>query len=314
VTCEDESKWNIFYRKMKEVSQRATNAAFLSMEVLARWPENVQAIRKLQSLQELFNVKVIAVYRRHPEWFLSLYHQWRKTCMWDSSTGRYRNFNETEGNVMKFTFPPPTISEFSAYFRDTSMGGCCTRDTLDAVEFFGRVFGKANIYVGDLHASSGLERNFFCDAIPGAFPTTCDKVVEQQQEKTKRVQNKDLAGKLNFDEDLLVSKAYHLGYLHEGTKYATRRIASLRVKKILDEEGRDKIPKLCKEISIDSLWNRTLYMEQRFSSNPMPREQLRAYVESKKAQLCNIDADALLNQTRWQNLFSSCEFDYEGCK
>ena len=238
-----------------------------------------------------------------------MYHQYRKTCMFDSRYGKFRDYNWTTGPLVSYPFPPPSIREFIPD----------SRDTLAVVEFYGRVLGPGNIYVGDLHAPSGLERNFFCEVFPGAFPTACDAAVNITKEKEERENKEEINSSSGFgyDEDLFVSKAYHRGYLQSTptTEYLPRDIARLRVNSIWAEEGRDRLPEVCVQDNFfQSLVNRTLYMEQKFSSNRMPKEELRAYLESEKPKFCDIDADALLNQTRWQKLLSSCDFHMPNVK
>ena len=141
--CEAQQRWDDFYQKLVTARFAANNTVqnvLHSVETYAGLPDNTYTIQKLQSLQQVFDVHVIAFYRRPVSWFRSMYKQERKRLMYKSRSGRYLGYT-TKDSVDLQTFHPHS------------------RDTLKVVDYFGRVFGKDKI-ISEVFMHKTWPRNF----------------------------------------------------------------------------------------------------------------------------------------------------------
>lgn len=289
--CEAQQRWDDFYQKLVTARFAANNTVqnvLHSVESYAGLPDNKYTIQKLQSLQQVFDVHVIAFYRRPVSWFRSMYKQERKKLMYKSGSGRYLGYT-TKDSVDLQTFHENS------------------RDTLDVVDYFGRVFGKDKIHIGSFYAQD-LAEEFFCNSFPIPAPTAC-KFVRDNRKKYFGNSNDFLL----FDEDLVVMEAYRQGYLKNvpNKTVISRHEATIKLKTLFDTNGtRASLPKQClaKTSRVIQFWNRTLSMEQSLSPNPLSSADLLVDFDTDISKLCEVDAKAILEQPEWQRAFSSCVF------
>ena len=289
--CEAQQLWDDFYQKLVNARYTANNTVqnlLHSVESYAGLPDNQYTIQKLQSLQQVYDVHVIAFYRRPVGWFRIMYKQERKRLMFKSRSGRYLGYTMKDSTDLQ-NFQPDS------------------RDTLDAVDYFGRVFGKDKIHIGSFYAQD-LAEEFFCNAFPIPTPTAC-KFVRDNPKKYFGNRNDNFL----FDEDLVVMEAYRQGYLKNAPNktVVSRQEATMKLKSLFDTNGtRASLPKQClaKTSRVIEFWNRTLSMEQSLSPNPLSSTDLLADFDTDISKLCEVDAKAILEQPEWQRAFSSCVF------
>lgn len=289
--CEHQQLWDDLYQELVTARYTANNTiqnVLHSVESYAGLPGNKYTIQKLQSLQQVFDVHVIAFYRRPVSWFRSMYKQERKSLMFKSGSGRFIGYTKQDSVDLQ-TFSPNS------------------RDTLDVVDYFGRVYGKDKIHIGDFYAQDVAEE-FFCNAFPIAFPTAC-KFVRDNRRNYSGNRNDNFL----FDEDLVVMEAYRQGYLKNAPNKTviSRHEATKKLKTLFDTNGtRASLSKQCltNTTRLIQFWNRTLSMEQSLAPNPLSSADLLSDFDTDISKLCEVDAKAILEQPEWQMAFSSCVF------
>ena len=315
----DRKQWDKLIQSFDNAleSNNATRTVIHSCEEYAGLPDNNVTRQLLRGLQTQWNVKVVSFYRRPHAWFPSFYHQMRKTNHFDSSRGRYRDFPDykvSDLSPQDYFAEQPTMP---SYFEKSYFS---SRDSLDALKFYDRVFGVGSTHTLDFQSPRGLAVEFACDGLdlasidnsqketvlPSSNNNTCHEI------QNLKVKAGNAGATFFFDEDFVILKAHRQGFF-QGPHFKRRRDLVLSFREQLaawNMTVAHDLPQTClNERQENMLWERAVEAETLLSSSPLSKDDLRKDFERYLPKLCSVDATAILANETWRSFFnSSCIF------
>ena len=294
--------WN-HLKMLYRIATRSTNAIH-SVENYSTIPSDPYTIERIRSLQELYIIRVIIVYRPAHEWLISAYAQYEKWLLYNTRMQVWADWNDKQKR------PRSSFTEyFDQFFPDH------ITDSLHTYDLFSKIFGSDAISVMSMPPGNALKEEFFCRALQNEAPKTCSAVVAENK-KSPEESNHNPSSHFLFEEDRLIlrAKADEKDLLPE---QLSRYGATLSLQSRLEELNltvRD-MPQICLNASQEeSLWNYTLRAEEEIAPIKQPKDELQRSFAASRMKFCGIDVNETLKGKTWRDILSSLKvFSPDGC-
>lgn len=182
--------WN-HLKMLYRIATRSTNAIH-SVENYSTIPSDPYTIERIRSLQELYIIRVIIVYRPAHEWLISAYAQYEKWLLYNTRMQVWADWNDKQKR------PRSSFTEyFDQFFPDH------ITDSLHTYDLFSKIFGSDAISVMSMPPGNALKEEFFCRALQNEAPKTCSAVVAENK-KSPEESNHNPSSHFLFEEDRLI--------------------------------------------------------------------------------------------------------------
>jgi hypothetical protein len=278
-----------------------------SLETFSLIPKPFNDFTKqlFHSLTENYNVRIVVFYRRLYEWILSMYSQYRKHYI-----VRTRALDDPWKQDYQDIDNIKTLPE---WLEDIVQQNAFHYTTFTYDEF-GKIFGEEKVTILDYHTheKGELEIEFFCRGIPNAT-NGCNEatlIAQEQKDDPNKIVRRN-SQKYLLDHDLLIIEAHRQNLVTQG-----RYNATLILDKKLQRMNMPitQLPRTCVS-STRQEWLQKIAenADTRFSSSPLESEAFRNHANIFVNKMCSVDAPAVLENNTWRELFSSCDFQIEGC-
>jgi len=272
-------------------------------------PFNDYTKHLFHSLNDKYDVRIVVFYRRLYEWIPSLYTQYRKPFMYRPRVSDYP-WRDDYPKVDEVKLMPEWLEHIvqsNAFHYTTS-----TKDE------FEKIFGPDKITVLDYHSHEkhGLALEFVCNGIPDATHACEETKLIAQEDKDKLNKDKTLVRRNTGDQFLLDHDLLIIEANREKLLTSDRHNATLLLEDKLQEMNMtiSELPRICLSSERrEWLQNLAEVAETSFSSEPLSKEDMRNKFSRYQDKLCSIDAPTVLKNSSWRKIFTSCEFQKEGC-